>query len=122
MALVFRANGADQFGVGIGEQTERIGIELDMRAVFLAVARHAVEELFPFFRRLDADAENLYFSLDVSFGFIDEGRHLGPAPGSPAAAVEKDDGGGSLGEYRGKFNGRAVNILQLCRWKLVADS
>ena len=121
MALVFRADGADQFGIGIDEQTERIGIELDMRAVFLAVTRHAVEEPFPFFRRLDADAENLHFPIDVSFGFVNEGRHLGPAPGSPAAAVEKDDRGRSLSESRGKFNGRATGILQLRRRELIAD-
>jgi hypothetical protein len=53
----------------------------------------------------------LHFSLDVSFGFIDEGRHLGPAPGSPAAAVEKNYRGRSLREYRGKLHGRAVEVL-----------
>lgn len=121
MALVFRADGADQFGVGIYEQTERIGIELNMRAVFLAVARYAIKKLPPLLGGLDANAKNLHFPLDVSFGFVNEGRHLGPAPGSPAPAVEKDDRGRSLSESRGKFNGRAAGILQLRRRELIAD-
>jgi CBS domain-containing protein len=87
------------------------------RTVFLAVARHAVEKLLSFFSGLDADAEDLHAVGNVSLGFIDEGRHLGPAPGSPAAAVEKNYRGRSLREYRGKLNGRAVEILQLRRWK-----
>lgn len=82
-----------------------------MRPVLFAVARHAVEKLLSIFRGIDADAESLHFSLGVSFGFVDERRHLGPPPGSPAAAVEKNYRGRSLSKYRRKLHGRAVDVL-----------
>ena len=90
MAFIMDAGRADQLRGRIAEKPERIGIERNVRAVFPAVASHPLEKLFAFFRRLDADAEDLNLLRNVSLGFVDEGRHLGPAPGSPAAAVEKN--------------------------------
>ena len=119
--FVLGAHGADEFGVRVGQQAQWIRIELDMRAVFLAVARNALEQFFPFLGGLDADADNLHAGRNVSLGFVDEGRHLGPAPGSPTAAVEKNHGGGRLGKQGGEFNGSAVDVLQLRGWKLIAD-
>jgi hypothetical protein len=43
MAFILGANGADQFCVRINQQTQRIGIEGNMRTVFLGVgARRAL--------------------------------------------------------------------------------
>ena len=42
MSFVFGAAGANQFGFGIGQQTDWVGVEFDMRPVFLAVARYAL--------------------------------------------------------------------------------
>ena len=92
-----------------------------MRPVFLTVARDALEQFFPFRGGLDADAKDLHAGGKVSLGFVDKGRHLGPAPGSPAAAVEKNHGRGSLRKDRGKFNGRAVDVGQFRGWESVAN-
>ena len=61
MALVFSTDGADQFCVRIDQQAQRIGIERNVRAIFLAVARDALAELASFFGRLHADSEYLDF-------------------------------------------------------------
>ena len=90
MALVVDAGRADQLRLGIAEEAKRIGIERNVRAVLQAITSHTLEKLFAFFRRLDADAEDLDLLGNVPLRFVDKGRHLGPAPGSPAAAVEKD--------------------------------
>ena len=97
--------------VGITKKSNRVKIQRNVRPVFLAVAGHAFEKLFAFLRRIDADAEDLNFSFEIALPLIDEGRHLGPTPGSPAAAVEKDDGCWRILEDSGKFDSRAVDIF-----------
>jgi hypothetical protein len=89
VTFILRADGANQLSIGIGEKSERIRIERNMRAIFLTVARDALEKFLTLVGRLDADAENLDLAFNVSFGLINKGRHLGPAPRSPTAAVEK---------------------------------
>ena len=37
-----------------------------MRPVHLAVAHHAIEKFLAFFRRLDADAEDLNLSFEIA--------------------------------------------------------
>src|SRR5215469_13020982 len=74
-----------------------------MRTVLLAVARDALAQLTPFLRGLDAYAENLDLLRNVSFRFVNKGRHLGPAPGSPTAAIKKYHCRGSFSERRRKF-------------------
>ena len=60
-----------------------------MRTIFLTVTGDSLAEFFAVFGGFDADPENLDFLGNVSLGFINEGRRLGPAPRSPAAAVKK---------------------------------
>ena len=73
-----------------------------MRPVLLAVARDAVKKLFAFLRRFDADAEDLHLAFEITFPFINKGRHLGPAPGSPTAAVKKYHVAGAFLKTAGK--------------------
>ncbi len=91
-----------------------------MRTVFLTVAGDALAEFTPFFCGLHAHAENLDFFRDISFGLVNKGRHLGPAPGSPSATVEKDDARRSLGKRLGKLDSRAVDVEQRCRREGIA--
>ena len=92
-----------------------------MRLVLLAIQRHALEQFLALFRRFNADAENLHFSFQVSFPFVNKGRHLGPAPRSPAATLEANHRGRRLGERRGKCDGHAIVVFECCRGKLIAD-
>ena len=64
-----------------------------MRQIFPAVESDALKQSISLFGWLDADAGDLHAGGNISFGFIAEGRHLGPAPGSPPAAVREDHGG-----------------------------
>ena len=92
-----------------------------MRPVFLAVARNALAQFAPLFRGLDADAENLDLCADVSLGLVGKGRHLGPAPRSPTAAVKENHGRRRLTEHSRKFDRRAVNVCEFRAGKTVAD-
>ena len=92
-----------------------------MRPVFLAVARHPLEKFFTFGRRLDTDAEDLDFSFEIAFPFIDEGRHLGPAPGSPAAAVKEHHCRRRILEDRGEVCVSAIDIFEACGWENITD-
>ena len=121
MAFILDADRADQLPFRITEETQGIGVETDVRTVFLAVTRYPLSQLSSLFRRLDADAEDLDLFGNVSFRFINEGRNLGPAPGSPAATVEKDHGCGRLGEDLWKIHGLAVDVLKLRSRKFFAD-
>jgi hypothetical protein len=85
-----------------------------MRMVLLAISDDAIEKSLSFFRRLDADAEDLYLSCQISFPLVHEGRHLGPAPGSPTAAIEKNDRRGRRPEDSGKFHCLAVDVFEDC--------
>lgn len=120
VAFVFCADGADQFGVGVGQQANRIGVKGNMWTVFLAVARDPFEKFLAFFGRLDADAEDLDFSFEISFPLVDKGRHLGPAPGSPAAPVKENHRRRRFRENGGKIDGHAVNIFEDHCGKLIA--
>ena len=86
----------------------------------LAVSGDALAEFAPFFCGLYAHAENLAFFGDISFGLVDKGRHLGPAPGSPPAPIEKDDGCRSLGKGLRKFDRCSIDIEQSCRREGIA--
>jgi hypothetical protein len=90
-----------------------------MRAVFLAVPGHAFEEFLAFFKRIDADAEDLHLTRQISLPFVNEGRHLDPAPGSRPTSVEEDDGCRGLRERGGKINRSAIDILQIRRGKFI---
>jgi len=89
MTFVGGIDGTNQGGIGIGEKSHGIWIERNMRPVFLAIASHALEKFLALFRRLNANAEDLNFSFEISFPLVNKGRHLGPAPRSPAATIEK---------------------------------
>jgi hypothetical protein len=93
-----------------------------VRAIFLAVASDALTKFSAFFGRFDADAENLNFLGNVSLGFINEGRHLGPAPRSPTTAVKKHHRCRRFREHSRKFHGLAVNVLEFGRGKRISDS
>lgn len=112
MTLILDPDGTDQFRIWIAEETQRIRIQRDVRAVLLAVAGYPLSEFFSLFRRLDAHPEDLDLLRDISFRFVHEGRYLGPTPGSPAAAVEENDGRGRFGKDCGKFHGLTVDVLQ----------
>jgi hypothetical protein len=92
-----------------------------MRPVLAAIASHALAQFAALFGGLDADAEYLNLFGNVSFGFVDKGRHLGPAPGSPPAAVEEHNGCRGFGECGRKVNGRAVDVVEFCGRKNVAE-
>jgi hypothetical protein len=92
-----------------------------MRPVLLAVARDALKKLLAFLRRLDADAQDMYFPFEISFPFINKGRHLGPAPRSPPATVEKYHRRRRVFKNRGKVDGGAVDVVEHRRGKLIAD-
>jgi hypothetical protein len=53
----------------------------------------------------------LNFSFEVALPLVDKGRHLGPAPGSPSAAIKKEHRRRGIGEYRGEFYRHAVDIV-----------
>ena len=79
------ANGGD--GLAVARHLENRGV---VPMVILVgdrakLAGDALTKFSAFFGGFDADAENLDFLGNVSLGFINEGRHLGPAPRSPTA-------------------------------------
>ena len=121
MTLLSSTDRADQLPFRITEETQGIGVEGDVGTIFLTVASDPLSQLSPLFRRLDADAEDLDLFGDISFRFINEGRNLGPAPGSPPATVEKNHGCGRLGEDLWKIHGLAVDVLKLRRREFFAD-
>ncbi len=121
MPFVLGADGANELRVGVGQQAQRIRIEYDMRPVFLAIAGDALAQFASLFGGLDTHTENLDLLGNVSLGFIDKGRHLGPAPRSPAAAVKEDDGRRRSSEHSWKFDRRAVNVFEFHAGKIVAD-
>ncbi len=92
-----------------------------MRPVFLAVARDALAQSAAFFGGLDAHAKNLDLFGNIPFGFVDKGRHLGPAPRSPAAAVKENHGRRRLSEHSWKFDRRAVNVFEFRAGEIIAD-
>lgn len=92
-----------------------------MRPVLLAIARDALDKFFAFLWRFDANAEYLNFPFEIALPFVNKGRHLGPAPGSPAAAVEKYHRRRRILENRGKVDGDAVNVFDPSRRKLLTD-
>ena len=119
--FVLGADRANELRVGISQQAQRIGIERNVRPIFLTIARDAVAQLASLFSGLDAHAKNLDLFGNIPFGFIDKGRHLGPAPRSPAAAVKEDHGRRRSSEDSWKFDGRAVNVFEFRGGKSVAD-
>src|SRR2546422_1043426 len=62
-----------------------------MGPVLLAIPGNPIAELAPFVSGLDAHAEDLNLIRNVSFGLVNEGRHLGPAPRSPTATIKEYD-------------------------------
>ena len=92
-----------------------------MRAVLLAVSGDSLSKLLSLFRRFNAYAKDLDLFGNVSFRFVDEGRHLGPAPGSPAAPVKKYDGRRRFFEYRREIYVIAINVLKARRGKFFTD-
>ena len=92
-----------------------------MRTVLLTVARHTLEKFLSFVRRVDANADDLHVAFQISFPLVDKGRHLGPAPRSPTATIEKNNRGRRRAEDRWKFDRDAVDILKSCRGKLIAN-
>jgi hypothetical protein len=60
-----------------------------MRSVFLAIAGDSFEKFLSLLGQLDVDTEDLLVSFEISFPFVDKGRDLGPAPGSPAPAIKR---------------------------------
>lgn len=120
VAFVSGPDSADQLSLRIGEKTERIRLQGNVRTVLLAISGDAVPEFPPLFRRLDAHSQNLDFFRNVSFRFVNEGRHLGPAPGSPTAAVKENDRRGRLTKNRRKLYSPAVDVFQGCCGKSFA--
>lgn len=121
MPFVRCADSADQFGIGVSDESDGIWVQRNMRTVFLAVAGHPIEKFLSFFRRLDADAEDLYLSFQISFPLVHEGRHLGPAPGSPASPVKEHDRGRRAREHAGKLDRDAVDIFEDYCGKRITD-
>ena len=119
--FVFSAHCANQLRLRIRQQSKRIGIETNMGPVLLGVARDTLAQSEPFVGRLNAHAENLNSLRNISFRLVDKGRHLGPAPGSPAAAVKENYGRRCCGENSGKFGHDPINIAQRRAGKNVAD-
>ena len=111
MTFVLCADGSNKFCIRIAEKSHRVWVQRNMRAVFLAVARHTLKKFLAFFRQLDADTEDLHFSFKIAFPFVDKGRHLGPTPGSPTATVKKYDRGRRLFEDSGKFDGNSIDVI-----------
>lgn len=120
MTFIRGANGANQPGLRICQKPNRVGIERNLRPVFFAVAGYAFEQFLAFLRWIDADTEDLNFSFEVALPLVDKGRHLGPAPGSPTAAIKKYNGRRSLREGRWKFDRRPVDVLEFGGRKFVA--
>ena len=112
MAFVRRAAGADQCRIGIAEQAHRIRVQWNMWPVFLAVTGDALKKFLADFGRLDADAEDLNFTFEIAFPLVNKGRHLGPAPRSPTAAVKEHDRCRRVRENGGKLDRRTVDVLQ----------
>jgi len=111
MTFIRGANGANQPGLRICQKPNRVGIERNLRPVFFAVAGDAFEQFPAFLRWIDTDTKDLNFSFEVTLPLVDKGRHLGPAPGSPSAAIKKEHRRRGMGEYRGEFYRHAVDIV-----------
>jgi len=114
MTFVLCADGSNEFCIRVAEKSHRVWVQRNMRAVFLTVARHPLKKFLAFFRRLDADTEDLNFSFKISFPLVDKGRHLGPAPGSPTATVKKYNRGRRGSERSRKFYCGTINIFEHC--------
>lgn len=121
VTLVSSPNGTNQLSFGIAQQAQGIRIKGNVGAVLLTVASHPLFQFSSLFRMLDADTKDLNFFRNIPFRLVDKGRYLGPAPGSPAATVEKNDACRGLGKDRWKFHGLTVDILQPRSGKIISD-
>jgi len=61
--------------------------------VKLGIPNHPLTELPSIIRYLWTDAEYSHIVFSEPLDFVDKGRYLRPAPGSPLATVEKYDRG-----------------------------
>ncbi len=91
------------------------------RPVDLRVANNPLSELPAVLGRLRADAEDGDVVFPISSVFVDKGRNLGKAPRSPLTAVEKDNRGGRLLQYRWKFHWIVIDVFQSRMGKAHAD-
>ena len=82
------------------------------RLVDQRVANDPLAELPAVFRRLRADPVDGDVIFLVPAVFVDKGRNLGPAPGSPLPAVEKDNRGRRFFQDRWEFNRISIDVLQ----------
>ncbi len=121
VAFIAGPDSANQLSLGITQKAERKGLQRDVRTVLLTIFGCTLPEFSPLSSRLDAHSEDLDLFWNVSFGFIDKGRHLGPAPGSPPTAIKENDGRGRLTKNRRKLHGLAVDVTRSCRGKFFAN-
>ena len=111
MAFVCYPDRANEFRVRVIQKLERLGVQRNMRPVHLAINGHSLQKFFPFFGTLNAHAENLDLLGHVSFRFINKGRHLGPALGSPTAAIKEGHACRCFRKDIRQFNCFSVGVL-----------
>lgn len=122
MSFVFCADGSNERGIRITQKAQRIWIQSNMRSVFLAITGDSFEKSLSLLGRLDADTEDLHVSFEISFPFVDKGRDLGAAPGSPAPAIKENHRRRRIGEDSRKFDRRASDIFEGCFGEFVSNS
>ena len=112
VALICYADRANEFRVRVTQKTKRIGVQRNVGPVLLAITGYSLQKFFPFVGRFNAHTENLDLLGHVSFRFINKGRHLGPAPGSPTATIEEDH---LAGAFEKTFGSSTVSLLLSCK-------
>jgi hypothetical protein len=91
------------------------------RLIELRVANQPLAELPAVLGGLRTDAENRDVILFIPAVFIDKGRNLRPAPGSPLAPIEKYNRRRRRLERCRKRDGFSIDIFQIGLGKLCAD-
>lgn len=91
------------------------------RLINLGVADDSLPQLPTVLCRLRADSKNGNVVFLISSVFVDEGRNLGPAPGSPLSPIKEDNRRGRRVQDRGECDRLAINIFQDHRRKLCTD-
>jgi hypothetical protein len=95
-----RSHFSAQSVLRIADETKRKGapgilpkgiVILVGRLIDLSIADDPLAQLPPVLGRLRADSENGDVVFLIPSVFVDKGRNLGPAPGSPLAAVKENN-------------------------------
>jgi hypothetical protein len=98
--FAYRSHLSAQSLLGIADETKRKGalgilpkgvVILVSRLIELSIADDPLAQLPPVLGRLRTDSENGDVVFLIPSVLVNKGRNLGPAPGSPLAAVKENN-------------------------------